>query len=158
MKRRKAREYVLQFLYGIDLLAEVSEGGEARDERRREDLGIFWAEAKEDDENVRRFAEDVIRGTIEHLEEIDELIRGTAEHWRIGRMAAVDRNILRFAAYELLYRPDIPEAVTINEALEIAKKFSTVESASFINGILDRIARDRRITGEKEDEPGHKSG
>lgn len=150
MRRRKAREYILQFLYGVDLLAELSDstGG-----KFLEGLGAFWAEAKEDDGEVRRYAEEVIRGTIEHVREIDDILQEAAEHWRLGRMAAVDRNILRSAAYELLYRPDIPEAVTINEALEIAKKFSTVESASFINGILDRIARERRMTHEQEEGP-----
>jgi len=82
-----------------------------------------------------------VQGTLQHKEEIDALIRKAAEHWVLERMAAVDRSILREAAYEIMYVEDIPPAVTINEALEIAKKYSSEESASFINGILDRIAK-----------------
>lgn len=141
MKRRKAREYALQFLYGVDLVRDVAE--QEGEQRGIPNLQEFWAETGEDDEEVRRFAEDLVKGTINHVREIDELVQDVAEHWRLGRMAAVDRNILRFAAYELLFRQDIPEAVTINEAIEIAKKYSTLESASFINGILDRIAKER---------------
>lgn len=141
MKRRKAREYALQFLYGVDLVRDVAE--QEGEQRGIPNLQEFWAETGEDDEEVRRFSEDLVKGTINHVREIDELVQDVAEHWRLGRMAAVDRNILRFAAYELLFRQDIPEAVTINEAIEIAKKYSTLESASFINGILDRIAKER---------------
>ncbi len=141
MKRRKAREYALQFLYGVDLVRDVA--GQEGERRGSPALQEFWAETGEDDEEVRRFAEDLVKGTISHVREIDDLVQDVAEHWRLGRMAAVDRNILRFAVYELLFRGDIPEAVTINEAIEIAKKYSTLESASFINGILDRIAKER---------------
>lgn len=87
------------------------------------------------------FVEDIIGGTIRHLKEIDEIIQSASKHWEFDRIAAVDRNIMRFAVYELKYRTDIPTAVTINEAVDIAKKFSTVESYSFINGVLDRIAQ-----------------
>jgi N utilization substance protein B len=83
-----------------------------------------------------------VQGTIDNLEQIDRVIIEAAEHWEMERMAAVDRNILRFAVYEILYRNDIPSAVTINEALEIAKKYSSLESVPFINGLLDKIARD----------------
>ncbi len=85
-----------------------------------------------------------MQGTIDNMEEIDRVIKEAAEHWEMERMAAVDRNILRFAVYEILYRSDIPSAVTINEALEIAKKYSSLESAPFINGLLDRIAKDKK--------------
>ena len=77
-----------------------------------------------------------------NIEEIDRVIQGAAEHWDVKRMAAVDRNIPRFTVYEILYRQDIPLAVSINEALEIAKKYSSLESVPFINGLLDKIARD----------------
>ncbi len=131
MKRRKAREYVLQFLFQSDF----------RDKNhRKNNLKQFWAD-KEKDPEVTKFASDIIEGTLSTLDEIDSVIKKAAEHWVLQRMAAVDRNILRFAVYELLYRKDIPPAVTINEAIEIAKKYSTSESASFINGILDKIAR-----------------
>jgi len=131
MKRRKAREYVLQFLFQSDFgnKGSISAG-----------LKQFWAD-KEEDTEIKKFAAEIIKGTLSSLDEIDSTINKSAEHWAIQRMAAVDRNILRFAVYELLYRDDIPRAVTINEAIEVAKKYSTTESAAFINGILDKIAK-----------------
>lgn len=144
MKRRNAREYALQFLYQIDFL-EVG----ASEHALREALGTFWAGVTEKDGDVRAFTEDLILGTIGNLTPIDREIQRAADKWDLGRMASVDRTILRVGAYELLYRPDIPGAVSINEAIEIAKKYSTADSASFINGLLDRIAREVR-SGEKK--------
>lgn len=131
MRRRKAREYALQFLFQYDFIGKRPD---------RKDLDEFWTD-REGDAEVREFTEDIIFGTIDRLPEIDEAIQKAAEHWVLQRMAAVDRNILRCAAYELLFRKDIPSTVTINEAIEIAKKYSAVESAPFINGILDKIAK-----------------
>lgn len=105
-------------------------------------LEVFW-EGNEEDHEVREFAYDIVQGTRAHLHEIDSVVQAAAEHWTLGRMAVVDRNILRAATYELLYRPDIPASVALNEAIEIAKKYSTVESAAFINGILDKIVKTR---------------
>lgn len=102
----------------------------------------IWPD-KEEKKELLSFAEELVRGTTGHLEEIDRVIQDAAENWDVKRMAAVDRNILRFAVYEILYRLDIPPAVTINEALEIAKKYSSMESVPFINGLLDKIARDK---------------
>ncbi|NLI29123.1 MAG: transcription antitermination factor NusB [Nitrospiraceae bacterium] len=144
MKRRNAREYALQFLYQIDFL-EVG----ASEHALRDTLGTFWAGVTEKDGDVRAFTEDLILGTIGNLTPIDREIQRAADKWDLGRMASVDRTILRIGAYELLYRPDIPGAVSINEAIEIAKKYSTADSASFINGLLDRIAREVR-SGEKK--------
>lgn len=144
MKRRSAREYALQFLYQIDFL-EVG----ASDRAVREAVGAFWTGVTEKDPDVRSFTEDLIMGTIGNLSPIDREIQRAADKWDLGRMASVDRTVLRIGAYELLYRPDIPGAVTINEAIEIAKKYSTADSASFINGLLDRIAREVR-SGEKK--------
>jgi N utilization substance protein B len=127
MKRRRAREYALQLLFQ----SEFAKGPP---------LDSFW-EGRDEDPEVVAYANRLLRGTLEHLEEIDAAIRGAAEHWVLERMAAVDRNIMRAAVYEILYLEDIPPAVAINEALEIAKKFSSHESAAFINGILDRIAK-----------------
>jgi len=107
----------------------------------RRELDEFWADKKENRE-IREFAEELVKGTLEKLEDIDALIEKLAENWILGRMAAVDRNILRLAAFEILYRRDIPSAVTINEALEIAKKYSSSESAPFLNGVLDRLAKE----------------
>ncbi|MDI6729841.1 MAG: transcription antitermination factor NusB [Thermodesulfovibrionales bacterium] len=140
MKRRKAREYALQFLYRIDFINNSKKKGNLSE--YRESLELFWADTDEKDPDTKAFAEDIITGTIENLKEIDPLIQKVAKKWKISRMASIDRNILRFATYELLFRKDIPNAVTINEALEIAKKYSTSESAAFINGILDKIAKE----------------
>jgi transcription antitermination protein NusB len=132
MKRRKAREYALQILFQIDFTDKKID---------RKNLDEFWSDKKENRE-VRKFADELITGVLENLDETDIRIEKVTENWVLKRMAAVDRNILRIAGYEILYRKDIPSAVTINEALEIAKKYSTSEAASFLNGILDRLARD----------------
>lgn len=140
MKRRKAREYALQFLYRIDFLSNSKKKSNLTE--YRDSLELFWADTDEKDADTKAFAEDIISGTIKNLKEIDSIIQKVAKKWKISRMASIDRNILRFAVYELLFRNDIPDAVTINEALEIAKKYSTSESAAFINGILDKIAKE----------------
>jgi N utilization substance protein B len=131
MKRRKAREYAFQFLFQFDFTGKKPD---------KTDFEEFWAD-KDGDAKGREFTEDIVHGTITNLAEVDAALKKAAEHWVLQRMAAVDRNILRIAAYELLFRSDIPSAVTINEALEIAKRYSSIESASFINGILDTIAK-----------------
>lgn len=103
----------------------------------------YWSEMGESDvdEGAREFATRLVTGTLARLNELDERIGSRAEHWRISRMAVVDRNILRLAVYEFLYEPT-PRTVAINEALEIARRFSTYEATQFINGILDAIKRD----------------
>jgi len=103
----------------------------------------YWAELGETDldATAREFATRLAARTLSNLELLDERIRSRAEHWRISRMAVVDRNILRLAVYEFLYEPT-PRTVAINEALEIARRFSTYEATQFINGILDAIKRD----------------
>ncbi len=130
MKRRRSREYALQILFQLELTANKLNDAV---------LDEFWENNKEDDD-VKKFTYDIVSSTLEHLDEIDRTIQKAAEHWVIERMAAIDRNILRAATYELLYRTDIPPSVAINEALEVAKKYSTEDSAPFINGILDKIA------------------
>lgn len=131
MKRRKGREHAFQFLFQFDFTQKLPD---------QRDFDEFFAD-KEKDPEILLFSQDIVNGTIRNLAEIDAAIQEAAEHWVLHRMAAVDRNILRLAVYELLYRSDIPAAVTINEAIEIAKKYSATESAAFINGILDRIAK-----------------
>lgn len=130
MKRRRSREYALQILFQLDLT-----GIELTDEL----LHDFW-QGNDEDEDVRRFTHDIVSQTREHREAIDAAIEKAAQNWAVKRMAVIDRNIMRAATYELLYRSDIPPSVVINEALEIAKKYSTEDSAPFINGILDKIA------------------
>ena len=131
--RRKARECALQMLFAADIADAVPD----------EVLRTYWAELGDADteEAAREFATRLAAGTLAHLDALDERIRSRAEHWRIPRMAIVDRNILRLAVYEFLYEPT-PRTVAINEALEIARRFSTYEATQFINGILDAIKRD----------------
>jgi N utilization substance protein B len=131
MKRRRAREYALQLLFQLNVT------GDALNDDL---LNEFW-EGSDEEPDIKEFTLDIVRGTIKHLEEIDTVIKEAAEHWSIDRMAVVDRNILRASTYELLHRPDIPSSVTINEAIEVSKKFSSEDSASFINGILDKIKK-----------------
>ena len=133
-KRRKSRELALQLLYQLDL-QEAPSAEPYFDE--------FWARHPVDGE-VRAFVESLVRGTMLHQEKIDEVIAQYAENWDMDRMAVVDRNILRAGVFELLWRADIPPKVAINEALEVAKKFSTRESSRFINGLLDRVNKEHR--------------
>ncbi len=115
----------------------------------------YWSELGEElDEPAREFATRLVTGTLAHLPEIDERIRSRAEHWRISRMAVVDRNILRMAVYEFLHEPT-PRTVAINESLEIARRFSTYEATQFINGILDAIKRDLDRERPQEDAVRH---
>ena len=130
MKRRQAREYALQYLFQSDFIDNKPE------------LSAFWDDKGEPD--TIAFAKEIAIGTIKNLEQIEKEIASVAEHWDLDRMAIVDRNILRFATFELVFCDDIPPAVSINEALEIAKKYSSTESVSFINGILDKIANKRK--------------
>ncbi len=129
MKRRKAREYALQALFSLEFTGDVPDPAEIS--RLCGDKG----------EEATDFCMDIVSGTLRNLSLIDSAITAASEHWVLERMAAVDRNILRVGTYELLFRKDIPPAVVINEAIEIARKFSTTESASFINGILDAVSK-----------------
>jgi len=136
-KRRKARELALQLLYQLDLQ------GEASPEPHLEE---FWSRHPVDAE-ARSFAEALVRGTKLHQQKIDAMISHYAENWELDRMAVVDRNILREGIFELLWMEDVPPKVAINEALEVAKKFSTQESSRFLNGILDRIHKEHHPSG-----------
>lgn len=129
--RRKSRELALQMLFQADM------GKQQPEEVRK----TFWRGRGEVGDDVQGFAEDLFRLACDRSEEIDKLIESHAEHWRMDRMAAVDRNILRTAVAELLGYSSTPRAVVINEALEIARKFSSPESVQFINGVLDSIGR-----------------
>ena len=100
----------------------------------------FFQNQPEESEIVVEFARQLVMNTVEHVEQIDEFIRRHAEHWRLDRMATVDRNILRLAAYEMLHLSDIPTGASINEAVELAKKYSTAESGRFVNGVLGALA------------------
>ncbi len=136
-RRRKSRELALQLLYQLDVQG-VGDPGPA--------FAEFWMRHPVDDE-VREFAESLVRGAKLHQGKIDELIAQYAENWELERMAVVDRNILRGGIFELLWESDVPPKVAINEALEVAKKFSTQESSRFINGILDRMHKELSPSG-----------
>jgi transcription antitermination protein NusB len=141
--RRKSRELVLQMLFQADM------GRQKADEVRR----TFWNERSGVADDVRGFAEDLFRVACDRTSEIDGLIEGHAQNWRMERMAAVDRNVLRAAVAELLAFPTTPRAVIINEALEIARKFSSPESVQFINGVLDSVGRDLETAKSQSVQP-----
>src|SRR2546421_5688761 len=152
-KRREARERAVQFLFEHDLNppddleAALNQFWESqRAAAIAEEKGVAtWGQKVElpppttDEAAIRLFAEPLIRGALEHRDEADEIIKKHAKNWDLHRIAAVDRNILRLAIYEMLHRDDIPPIVSINEAVDIAKKFSTQDSGKFVNGILDRV-------------------
>ncbi len=129
--RHQARLLAAQFLFQRDF--NTGDLDEA--------LNDFWA-GRTVPAAVRAFAEDLIRGVEECRAELDERLRAYAEHWDLERMGAVDRNVMRLALFEMRYREDIPPVVSINEAVELAKELSGFESGRFVNGILDRAARD----------------
>lgn len=126
--RREARELALQILYAQDTLQ-----GSIRDTLRG------FREGVETGQRTREFAEVLVLGVMEHREAIDQAIVARSKHWALSRMPRVDLNIMRLAAYELMFRRDIPKKVSINEAIEIAKKYGDKESPAFVNGILDEL-------------------
>jgi N utilization substance protein B len=130
--RRKSRELCLQMLFQWDM-------GKQPPEHVRK---TFWAERNDTDDETRGFAEDLFRVAVERQAQIDELIQKHAQHWRMERMAAVDRNVLRTGVAEFLAYRETPRPVVINEALEIARKFSAPESVQFINGVLDSVGKE----------------
>jgi transcription antitermination protein NusB len=130
--RRKSRELLLQMLFQADMAKQTP------DIVRK----TFWAERNNVEEDVRGFADDLFRVASDRQQEIDNLLEKHTQHWKLDRMAAVDRNVLRGAIAEFLGFPKTPHAVVINEALEIARKFSTPESVTFINGVLDSVGKE----------------
>ena len=128
--RRKGREHALRLLYQRDQAAVDLD----------ECLATYWA-GENQKEPIREFTERIVRGVEETRDEIDELISRQTHHWKIDRIAAVDRNIFRLAVFEFLHEGDTPRAVVINEALEIAKRYSTEASSQFLNGVLDGIRK-----------------
>ena len=130
--RRKSRELALQMLFQSDMAHQSSEQVER----------TFWEEREELEDTVRGFAQDLFRTAMERREEIDSIIEKHTQHWRMDRMAAVDRNILRAGVAEFVAFPKTPRPVVINEALEIARRYSSPESVQFINGVLDSVAKE----------------
>jgi N utilization substance protein B len=131
-RRRQGRELALQLLYELDVRGEADPAGVTDD---------FWRRQPASDD-VRAFAEAIVRGVRANQAKIDELIERFAEHWELDRMAVVDRNVLRAGIWELLWGIEVPPKVAINEAIEVARRFSTEESTRFINGLLDRVRRE----------------
>jgi len=137
--RTSGREAALQMLFAIDA-AGHSLASVVRD---------FWAEFPGDAEG-RPYADELVGEIVERRDELDAAIKKTAANWRLERMAPVDRNILRLASYEILHRPDVPTEVIIDEAVELAKLFGADQSSSFVNGVLDQLARESRGTPRAE--------
>lgn len=175
-KRHTAREMAIQMLYQHDLggsslpqvfrhfdvaaylLAEDEElGGDGPPPGRQaagEQAGKPAASRGEEPEKARKRVDDafeharsLVEGAATHRDEIDELIRSQADNWRLERMPAVDRNILRLAVYELLHQPDVPKLVVLDEAIELAKKYGSEQSSRFINGLLDGLLKQRTAEG-----------
>lgn len=136
--RRRAREFALQALYAVDVAGVTGPAA----------LVGLWGSVLDETESVgepvspdeTEFAQALVRGVLEDREDLDARIEAASTNWRIPRMPSVDRNILRLGAFEIRHRPDIPASVSINEAIELAKRFGGAESRAFVNGILDRIA------------------
>jgi N utilization substance protein B len=129
--RTSGREAALQILFGIEATGVETERA----------IGLFWREFGGDPE-ARSYADETARGVMNEREAVDAIISAASEHWRIERMARVERNVLRLGTWELRHRLDIPRAVILDEAVELAKKFGSEDSGSFVNGVLDRIAQD----------------
>jgi transcription antitermination protein NusB len=127
-KRRRAREVALSILYQLEFRPEKSE----------EVMGTFWADHRSPQE-VGTYARELVEGILADREQIDSLIARYTEHWHFSRIALVERNILRVATYEFIFRKEIPEKVILNEAIEIAKQYGSEDSGRFVNGILDKI-------------------
>ncbi|NQT90337.1 MAG: transcription antitermination factor NusB [Candidatus Omnitrophica bacterium] len=140
-KRTKARELALQLLYQVDI--------------RKEDAGDllegFWQDQKDGTKqiegSVQEYANIIVNGVLDKIGKIDSIITSYAENWELKRMAVIDRNVMRMACFELLFLDDIPPKVSINEAVNLAKKYGDVDSGKFVNGILDKISKKERGSG-----------
>ncbi|HEX3531378.1 MAG TPA: transcription antitermination factor NusB [Thermoanaerobaculia bacterium] len=168
-KRRTAREMAIQMLYQSDLggsalphifntfdLAEYVNSEMAAEGKRRSDAGgeddageraAARARARKRAEDAFVYAQGLVRGVIENVDRVDEMIRGQADHWRLERMPAVDRNVLRLAVYEMLYEKETPKLVVLDEAIELAKKFGSEQSGRFVNGLLDGLLKQHTFPG-----------
>lgn len=160
-KRRRAREMAVQMLYQSDLgktsvnsifsdfhPAEYIAGTGAKLEAKASEAGTGHSgRGMSEMEGAFDYAKALVSGTLEHLDEIDGLIRQQAEHWRLERMPAVDRNILRLAIFEFLYETDVPKLVILDEAIELAKSFGSEQSSRFVNGVLDGVLKSHTLPG-----------
>ena len=140
-KRTQSREYALQFLYRLELNPEQLE----------ESLASFWEENAEGDDEVRTFTERLIHATVSNLESINPLIEKAMEHWDLTRVVLIDKLIMQLAVAEFFHLKGIPPKVTLNEAVNLAKKFSQEDSGKFVNGVLDRISHGQKLFEEGPD-------
>ena len=138
--RRRAREAALQFLFQDDFL----ESGKSADDGELDERFAAFSLLYQVNKKARPYARELVGGIIEKLEQIDGAIGAHATNWRLERIAATDRNLLRVAIFELLFREDVPAQVAINEAVEIAKRFGSQESPAFVNGVLDAVQQSRQ--------------
>ena len=130
-KRTLSREIALKILYATDITKEPLEESSRK----------FWENHEEKEDEIKEYADHLVNGVGENMERIDAVISKYAANWEIGRMASIDRNILRVASFELLFSADIPPKVAINEAIEISKKYGDKDSSKFVNGVLDKISK-----------------
>ncbi|MDP3276489.1 MAG: transcription antitermination factor NusB [Deltaproteobacteria bacterium] len=139
--RRHAREAALQVLFSLDSLHRLTgDGGELEPEQIDRAINGYWAHL-EGAPDGREYADAIVRGVMKHLTEVDTAIREANPNWRLDRMGRVDRNVLRIATYEMVFGGEVPAEVAIDEAVDLARRFGTAESASFVNGTLDKVAR-----------------
>jgi N utilization substance protein B len=154
-KRRTAREMAVQMLYQSDLggspLPNIFNTFDLSEYLAREaaaaEPGLDHARNRKRVDEAFQYAQELVRGCVAHLEKIDELIRSQADNWRLERMPAVDRNILRLAIYEMLVEKDTPKLVVLDEAIELAKKFGSEQSGRFVNGLLDGLLKQHTFPG-----------
>jgi N utilization substance protein B len=139
-RRREARELAMKILYQVEV-----------GQRPLDEVLEITLEAVPVPEEERGYLEGVVRGVLEHREELDRIIAGLASGWKLERIANVDRNVLRLALYEIEHRPEIPTSVSVNEAVEVAKKYSTEDSGKFVNGILGSYVRGRAAASEAKE-------
>lgn len=141
-KRTLARECALKILYQAEITRRAIDQAAA----------LFWSEKEDQDKIVKEFSDRLTSGTQQHIQAIDEKITQYATNWQIKRMAVIDRNVLRVGVFELLFAPDIPPKVTINEAVDLAKKYGDLDSSKFVNGILDKIHKSELADGKPSNE------
>ena len=135
-KRTMARESALKILYAIDITKEEPD----------KCINNFWMSQDKIEQEIKNYADDIVRGVCRNKERIDKLVSECATNWELGRMAVIDRNILRLGTYELIFAEGIPPKVAINEAIDIAKRYGDKDSGKFVNGVLDKISKERSKT------------
>ena len=140
-KRTQARQCALKILYQAEMTRRDVKSAAQN----------FWSEEEKIDETIKLFSDRITTGVFDRTELIDQMIAKYATNWQIKRMAVIDRNVLRIGVFELLYADDIPPKVSINEAVELAKKYGDLESGKFVNGILDKIHKSEALSTDSKE-------